>query len=166
MQQEEVSEEPKEKKKELTYEERLKAAGLTIEKARVIRDNMLFHHYHEETYKVANKLPVVLRTRDYGDAQRAMKRLEAEAPQYAVSISDLVAHCNMAASLSKYGDKSFKLYTPADDASDDEIETAFEERARFLTKVPTQIMDALLRLAGEFDEMIAAVFSTGAPEDF
>jgi len=148
------------------YLARLKKVGLSIEKARIIRDNMLFNHFHEETYLIGNKLPVVLRTRDYGDAQRAMRRLEAEAPQYAMSINDLVAHCNMAASLSKYGDKSFKLYTPDDDASEEEREESFDARSRYLQRLPTTVVDSLMSFAAEFDEMIAAVFATGAPEDF
>lgn len=149
-----------------TYAEHLGEVGLSLNKARLIRDNMLFHHYHEETYLLGNKLPVVLRTRDYGDAQRAMRRLEDESPQYAMAINDLVAHCNMAASLSKYGDTSFDLYVPADKPTQDQKETSFEERSNFLRDLPTTIVDNLMRFAGEFDAMIAAVFSEGAPEDF
>jgi len=148
------------------YKEQLKENGLTIEKARIIRDNMLFNHFHEETYMLGNKLPVVLRTRVYGDAQRAMRRLEVEAPSYAMAINDLVAHCNMAASLSKYGDTTFKLYTPKDKASDEDIEKSFEERSKFLVQLPTTLLDRIMQYAEKFDLMIAAVFADGAPEDF
>jgi len=160
---------PKEEKKknpEEEYKEQLKENGLDLEKARLIRDNMLFNHFHEETYMLGNKLPVVLRTREYGDAQRAMRRLESEAPNYAMSINDLVAHCNMAASLSKYGDKQFTLYTPEDGASEEQKEESFEIRSKFLRDLPTTIVDRLMRYAEQFDAMIAAVFATGAPEDF
>lgn len=149
-----------------TYEEQLEAAGLTIEKARVIRDNVLFKHYHEETYLIANKLPVILRTRVYEDAQRAMQRLESEAPQYPISINDLIAHCNMAASLRQYGDRKFTMYTADDKATEEQKDEAFEERSRFLAALPTNALDALMQYAAEFDEMVAAVFAKGAPEDF
>ena len=155
-----------EKTPEETYKEQLKKNNLTLEKARLIRDNMLFEHFHEETYLLGNKLPVVLRTRDYGDAQRAMRKLESESPAYAMSINDLIAHCNMAASLSKYGKTSFQLFTPADKATDEQREDSFEERSRFLVALPTTLVDSLMRYAEQFDAMIAAVFATGAPEDF
>jgi hypothetical protein len=149
-----------------SYLEQLRDFGLPVEKARMIRDNMLFNHYHEEDYLLGNKLPITIRTRDYADVQRAMRRLEAASLQYPIAVSDMIAQCNMAASLRRYGTTVFEIKTVRDGATVEEVENAFEKRLNFILGLSTTLVDKLMVQVQKFDMMISAVFADGAPEDF
>lgn len=149
-----------------TYIEGLEDVGLTVEKARVIRDAMILNHFYEEDYLISNKLHITFRTRFYGDAIRLRNRIEAAALQYPVAVTDMIAHCSLAASLRRYGKDVFDIKTKRTGATETEVEDAFEERLNYIQEIPAPILNKLVTKLQEFDNMVAAVFNDGAPEDF
>lgn len=154
---------PEEKAKE--YKERLKELGITDVVARGILEKVLVQGYYEEVVRIG-PLPVGVRTRNYKDVKRALDFLEVEKPTYPMGINDIIAKYNMAASLSKYGDTTFKFPSRKAGNTNEEIEEAFDERYSFVMELPTVAVDRLMQIIHDFDEKVAAVFAEGAPEDF
>lgn len=143
------------------YKEGLKGVGLDIAGARSIMENILIKDFYEESYRIG-PLPVKLRTRTYSDTLRAQQHLEVENPTYNMSVQDLVARYNVAASLSQYGDNKFDF--PTGPGAD--VEKAFRARLEFVMARPAIVMAKLMELVYKFDIKMAAVFSEGAPQDF
>lgn len=170
---EDTPEKTEEKKEDATpvdkakaYQEGLEAAGIKVEEAREILDDVLFKQGYNEVVKVGGKLPVTLRTRVYNDSQRVMHFLESEAPTFPMHVSDLVARYNVAASLGAYGDKVFEFPIEEGKVTVQDVEDAFHVRLRFIMALPTPVIDRLITLTGDFDRKVAAAFADGAPEDF
>jgi hypothetical protein len=152
--------------KEKDYLAGLDAVGLSRVEARTIQEAVLVGRYYEEEFTLGSKATVLLRTRGYADVQRAMRYLEVEAPTYNMAINDLIARYNMAASLVRYCDQTFKFPQKREGATSEEIEKAFMERYDFVMDLPTIAVDKLMKLNHKFDMKVAAVFEEGAPEDF
>ncbi len=157
-----------EKPKPLTAEEReaqylegLAEVDLDLASARAIMEKILVNDYYEESFMIG-PLPVKLRTRTYSDTLRAQQHLEVENPTYNMSVQDLVARYNVAASLSKYGDNVFEFPT----GSDPKTEQAFKQRLTFVMDRPAIVMAKLMELVYRFDLKMGAVFAEGAPQDF
>lgn len=146
---------------EIQYKEGLKSVGLDITGARAIMEGILIKNFYEESYRIG-PLPVKLRTRTYNDTLRAQQHLEVENPTYNMSVNDLVARYNVAASLAQYGDKKFEFPEEAGT----EVEKAFQQRLAFVMARPAIVMAKLMELAYKFDLKMAAVFAEGAPQDF
>lgn len=164
MQGDRKKEEPKPltaEEKEALYLEGLEEVGLDLKSARAIMEKILVNDYYEEAFRIG-PLPVKLRTRTYSDTLRAQQHLEVENPTYNMSVQDLVARYNVAASLSKYGDNVFEF--PTD--SDQKTEAAFRQRLQFVMGRPAIVMAKLMELVYRFDLKMGAVFAEGAPQDF
>lgn len=146
---------------ETQYKEGLDAVSLDITGARAIMEGILIKNFYEESYRVG-PLPVKLRTRTYSDTLRAQQHLEVENPTYNMSVNDLVARYNVAASLSQYGDRKFEF--PEEAGA--EVEKAFQQRLAFVMARPAIVMAKLMELVYKFDIKMAAVFAEGAPQDF
>lgn len=151
--------------KAVDYAKGLKAVGLSSEEARAILETVLVNETYAETRKMG-PIEVVIRTRNYKDANRTLRFLELEKPTYALGINDLIARYNMAASLVSYGKNKFEHPTKKDGASDEDIENAFHVRLAFVFELPVVAVDKLQQLVYDFDQKIGAVFADGAPEDF
>jgi len=147
--------------KEALYTKGLEEAGLTLPEARAIMEKILVNDFYEESFTIG-PLPVKLRTRTYSDTLRAQQHLEVENPTYNMSVQDLVARYNVAASLSKYGDNIFEF--PTD--SEQKTEAAFQQRLAFVMGRPAIVMAKLMELVYRFDLKMGAVFAEGAPQDF
>jgi hypothetical protein len=143
------------------YKEGLEGVGLDITGARAIMEGILIKNFYEESYRIG-PLPIKLRTRTYSDTLRAQQHLEVENPTYNMSVNDLVARYNVAASLSQYGDRKFEF--PEEAGA--EVEKAFQQRLAFVMARPAIVMAKLMELAYKFDIKMAAVFAEGAPQDF
>lgn len=143
-----------------TYEEGLKEVGLTLGQAREIMEHVLTNNYYEKQFFIAS-LPVTLRTRTYHDTVRLHRFLTAESPTYQASIQDLIARHNLAASLSRFGDNLFEF--PDDEKK---AEEAFDARHKFVESRNEFVVTRLMKLAYEFDTLLAKVFADGAPQDF
>jgi len=159
--------EPEEKKAlspaelETQYKTGLEEVDLDITGARSIMENILIKDYYEESHRLG-PLPVKLRTRTYTDTLRAQQHLEVENPTYNMSVQDLVARYNVAASLSLYGDNKFEFPT----GTGAEVEKAFQQRLTFIMSRPAIVMAKLMELVYRFDINLAAVYAEGAPQDF
>jgi hypothetical protein len=147
------------------YAKGLKSVGLSPEEARAILEMVLVSDNYEESRKMG-PIEVVIRTRNYKDANRTLRFLELEKPTYALGINDLIARYNMAASLVSYGKNVFSHPSKKNGASDEEIENAFHERLAFVFELPVVAVDKLQQLVYDLDQKIGAVFAEGAPEDF
>jgi hypothetical protein len=143
-----------------TYEGGLASVGLTLADARRIMEEILVDNCYQETVYIAS-LPVTLRTRSYHDTVRLHRFMTAENPAYQASIQDVIARHNLAASLTKYGDKEF-------DFPDDEklAETAFDKRMQFIETRNALVVGRLMKLVYDFDNKMTKVFADGAPQDF
>lgn len=143
-----------------SYEEGLKSVGLTLPEARSIMEQILVNNFYEETFYIQS-LPVKFRTRSYHDTVRLHQYLTAESPTYQASVQDLIARHNLAAALSKFGDREF---TFPDDAK--EAEDAFDKRMTFVETRVEHTVTRLMKLVFKFDQKLTKVFADGAPQDF
>lgn len=159
---------PEEKAKR--YLEGLAMVGVTQEEARSILDSVLFNEYYEETVTIGRGVTAVIRTRTYNDTQRMLRILEAEAPKMPVHYNDILARCNVAASLVEYNQKKFTAPVRSDGMSRDAFkkleEEAFHDKVEYVLQLPTPVMSKLMNMVALFDSKILAVFDEGAPEDF
>ncbi len=162
----------KDKKKLTTQEERaqnynegLVAADITSSNARTIVDAMLEKGAYEEDFRIAGKLTITLRSRDYGDVQRTMRFLESENPTFVQNINDFISRYNLAASLKRYNTDVFD-FPDRRKFSVNDVEAAFDKRLEYLTGIPTSVLDRMMQCLVAFDIKVAASLAEGAPEDF
>jgi len=147
------------------YLEGLKKVELSVDRARALMDEMLEKGYCTETHNWRQNTKVVIRTRNYQDTLRTQRYLEVESPTYAANVDEIIMRYNTAASLVQYGDHAFEH--PEDtEASDEKVERAFDQRLKFVERLPNVVMGKLSTLVHNMDVRVAAVFAEGAPEDF
>jgi hypothetical protein len=152
-------------KKAKNYSEGLEAAELTLAEARTIVDAMMEKGAYEEDFRIAGRLTITLRSRDYGDVQRTMRFLEAENPTFVQNINDFVSRYNLAASLKRYNTDTFEFPQRRPDNTE-AVENAFDKRLNYLAKIPTPVLDRMMQSLVAFDIKVAAALAEGAPEDF
>jgi hypothetical protein len=159
---------PEEKAKR--YLEGLSAVGVTQGEARAILDAVLFNDYYEEIVEIGRGVVAVIRTRTYTDTQRMLRMAEAEAPQIPRHYNDILARCNVAASLVEYNKERFSVPVKTEGMTRDAFkkleEEAFQDKLEYLMNLPTPVVTKLIYHVSRFDEKILAVFEEGAPEDF
>jgi len=146
------------------YNSKLKAVGLTKETATVIMEAILFEGVYVKEYTLLNRIKVMVGTRSYKDIQRATRLLEAENPQTAAHVNDLIARFNVAASLRSFGDKQFKH--PDASEGEEKVDDAFFERLDFIMNKPALVVDALIRIVNQFDTMTRVIFTEDAVQNF
>ena len=147
----------------LSYQERLRKAGITEEHARRVVDTVLIGEQYLHEVDLTPNLTVVFTTRVYKDTQRVSRVLEAEAPTFDMHVNDLIARYNLAASLHQYGSTRFSPRNPDDDEKDVE---AFDERLRFIMRLPEVAVRRLFDELNKFDREINVIFSEGVVQDF
>jgi len=149
------------------YLKGLKQAGITREQARIILDTLLFEGKYTKEYRITKKFKVTLGTRTYVDVQRALRYIESEAPTSPIHMDDLFSRYNLAASLVAYGDRKFDFPDSAK-LNDDPmaVEDAFQIRFNFVMQLTTPMATRLNSCMIQFDTILNAVLSEGAPEDF
>ena len=150
------------------YYKGLEAVGVTVDEARRILDEILFEKYHEETFKLNSKRSFKLRTRVYRDVERALRRIEAEAPTLPSHFEDLLCRYNVAASLAAFGDDtySFPDRTKDKNVTAEAVEDAFEQRWEVVMSLPTAVFHRIHQSLVKFDLKMQAILAEGAPEDF
>lgn len=141
---------------EKTWEQRIKAIGLSKEAAFKIIDEMLTEGRCEKTYAVTKKVSVTFQTRDFNAHERLQKALEADSPQFMGTVSMIMSKYNLAASLLKYGGREFK---PTKEGQPKE---AFD----FISGLPYMVFSLLLQKLVRFDELVLTVMDEGALENF
>lgn len=138
---------------EMTYEQRLKAAGITKEDAMRILDALLSQGYYEQTYQLTSKTRVTFRTRGLDAHDDFQHRLEDAAPQYSSTMSLLMSKIYLARSLVALGERKFDPSKP-------------EETLKFLTKMPFVLFNVLCQKLSKFDAATLVAMDEGAIANF
>ena len=138
------------------YQARLKEAGIPLEQARIIYDELLTKGYHEETIMLRKGIRAVFRTRQYDDTLRLQTEFESVQPRLAMTQGDIVTRFNLAASLYEWKGEAIKH-----EGDDD-----FDKALALVRKLPGPVFSLLAGELSKFDEKIMLVFSPGSTENF
>jgi len=144
--------------------EEIELENLTSEEAAKILDQVITNGMYEETYKMG-RMVVRLRTRTTSDADRVIEAIQDFKPETNGTLSHLIARMNLAASISKFGDKQFNFTAP-NDGDQEVLELEFTERYNFLSNVPSQIFFALTQILERFDRRVQLACDPRAIENF
>lgn len=148
-----------------TYADRLREAGLDLEKAAKIVDAVLLDGYYAEDFPVTKNVKIRLRTRTARDTKRAQDILEANRPAYDHHYNEWFTRLLLAASLEQWG--TDKLPHPTKKTTQEDIEKMFQERINY---VDNTMSDPAMRIAFQklfkFDRMVAVALEEGAIENF
>ena len=139
----------------LTYEDRIKVQGITLEEARVIVDALMTEGVYQKKYSVTRKHTVVFKTRDMGDQGKFTQDLEADRPMYAATSNALLTRHNLAASLVSFGTNDAGTNFPG-----------YEKALEFALKLPEQVFRILVEKLRKFDILVMTVMDEGALENF
>lgn len=135
----------------LTYEERLKAQGITMEEALVIVDALMSKGVYKRKYSVTKKHMVEFKTRSMEDQSRYVKDLEDDRPMYAATSNAMISRHNLSASLVAFKGTEFEDY---------------EHAFKFVVRLPEQVFRILIEKLRKFDILIMTVMDEGALENF
>lgn len=148
-----------------SYEEKLKEAGLTREKAAEIIDAVLLKGFYAEDIKVTSKVKVRLRTRNARDTKRAQEILEAQRFTIDAHYSESWSRLLLAASLEQFGDDKFVHPNPRKD-SYETTEKAFQERIAYVEGLPDPALRVLFGKLWKFDNRVSVALEEGSIENF
>lgn len=148
-----------------TWEDRLKAAGLTPDQGLAILDAMIERGFYEKTFPLyGGKRNLILRTRDGYSRQRVANALDAlRTNDPRVHYQTTMRLC-LAGSLVQFGKKTLAFAAP--DADLDAQETAFNDRLKYLDSIGDPFLDTLYTILTQFDRWTFAALSNGAPSGF
>jgi hypothetical protein len=146
------------------WAEEVELEGMTLNEAAEILDSVITNGMYEESYKMG-KLVVRVRTRNTYDADRVIESIQDFKPETNGTLTHLIARMNLAASISKFGEREFN-FTPTNDGNRDAIETEFGERYNFLSSIPSQIFFSLTQILEKFDRRVQLACDSRAIENF
>lgn len=146
------------------YQEYLKEQGISLDEAQDIVDSLFTQGYYEEPVPLTKRIKAILRTREHGDTLRLQMALELHRPVYSHVLEEITARYNMAASLTRFGDKVFAH--PDRDTDKEEVEKLFDERLKFVERMADPAFYKLSTLLARFDRKVAAVMREGVAENF
>lgn len=135
----------------LTYEERLKAQGITMEEALVIVDALMSKGVYKRKYAVTKKHEVEFKTRSMEDQGQFVKDLESDSPMYAATTNAMLSRHNLSASLVAFKGTKFEDY---------------EHALAFAVKLPEPVFRILIEKLRKFDILVMTVMDEGALENF
>lgn len=148
-----------------TYEDQLRDAGVTRERAAQMVDAIMERGYWAEDVKITKSTSVRFRTRSSRDRTRAMERVEVAKPSFDAHYYDLMNKLLLAASLEAFG--KIKFDHPGPGAKPEDVEKAFEARFSYVDAVMAEPAYALLlRAFLKFDEKVRVVTAEGVVENF
>lgn len=149
----------------LTWEDRIKEAGLTVNQATEILDALLERGYYEKEFRLyGGRRQLVLRSRDHYCRQRltqALDQLITNDPRVHLQTQMRML---LAGSLVQFGKKT--LVHAAVDADIDAKNTAFNDRLKFIDTIGEPFLDVLYESLSKFDAWVYAALSNGAPSNF
>jgi len=148
-----------------SFEEKLKAAGLTREKAAEIVDGVLLKGFYAETLKITSTVNVRLRTRNARDVKRIQEMLEAQRFTIDSHYSEVWSRLLLAASLESFAKDKFNHANPRTD-SFEEVEKSFMERVTYVDALPDPALRVLLAKLWKFDNRISVAIEEGSIENF
>lgn len=162
---EEASKDEEALKPMLSFEEKLKTAGLTKAKAAEIVDAVLLKGHYAETVKITSTVNVRLRTRNARDIRRAQEILEAQRFTLDSHYSEMWGRILLAASLESFAKDTFTHPNPRKDKYED-IEKAFQERLAYVDALPDPALRVLLAKLWKFDNQVSIALEEGTIENF
>lgn len=148
-----------------SFEEKLKAAGLTRDQASEIIDAVLLKGFWAEDIKVTSKIKVRLRTRNARDTKRAQEILEAQRFTMDAHYSESWFRLLLAASLEQFGDDKFVHPNYRKDGFE-AIEKAYQDRIVYVEGLPDPALRVLFSKLSKFDNRVAVALEEGSIENF
>ena len=148
-----------------SYEEKLKEAGLTKDKAAEIIDAVLLKGFYAEDIKVTSKVKVRLRTRNARDTKRAQEMLEAQRFTIDAHYTETWSRLLLAASLEQFGDDKFTHPSPRKEAFE-VIEMAYQDRVAYVESLPDPALRVLFGKLWKFDNRVSVALEEGSIENF
>lgn len=148
----------------VSYEEKLKDAGVTKEQAASIVNSIMTKGFWSEEVKVTATIRVRFRTRSKKDTTRAQNYVEGQRPQYAGHYAELMNHALLAASLEQLGAEKFEH--PGRTASTDDVEKAYSNRFAYIETLADPMYRLLAGKLVAFDQKVAVVLEEGTVENF
>lgn len=149
------------------YKERLAEAGISLDFARHVLDQVLMHgtHYAEEV-KIGPSVRVKFRTREVHDSMRIFKAIEDQAPRFVETSDDIKVRYMLASSLEMYGTKTFVFPVLEKPEDMSKLDDAFNERLFFVCRLNDFALPLLMKEFNKFDTKIRLILSEGAVEAF
>jgi hypothetical protein len=148
-----------------SYEEKLKEAGISRDKAAEIIDAVLLKGFYAEDIKVTSKVKLRLRTRNARDTKRAQEILEAQRFTIDSHYSESWSRLLLAASMEQFGDDKFVHPNPRKEAYD-VIEKAFQDRISYVESLPDPALRVLFGKLWKFDNRVSVALEEGSIENF
>lgn len=148
-----------------SFEERLKDAGLTREKAAEIIDAVLLKGFYAEDIKITSTVKMRLRTRNARDTKRAQEILEAQRFTIDAHYSESWGRLLLAASLEGFANDKFVHPNPRKD-NYETIEKAYQERIAYVDALPDPALRVMLQRLYKFDNRISIALEEGSIENF
>jgi hypothetical protein len=148
-----------------TFEEKLKEAGLSREKAAEIIDAVLLKGFYAEDIKITSTVKMRLRTRNARDTKRAQEILEAQRFTIDAHYSESWGRLLLAASLESFGNDKFVHPNPRKD-SYEIIEKSYQERIAFVDALPDPALRVMLQRLYKFDSRVSVALEEGSIENF
>lgn len=142
-----------EKSSEMTYEQKIKNHGLTMDGALDIVNAILDNGYYEKEYKVTPRWTVLFRTRNTTDQDRVLRRIEEANPQFPATVTQILAKYNLAASMMRFKNVDFG-------------KKDFEDRMKFVLNLPEVVLRVLTGKLARFDQLMLDVLDEGAIQNF
>jgi len=147
-----------------SYEQILEEAEVSLDKARVIVDDLLTKGYYEEDVPVTKSSFVTFRTRTHSDYRRYLRAIEMINPKYIDEQQEIQLRYFLAASLVSFKGHAFEH--PRPNSSDSAVEKAFDARLEWITSQPDTVINLLAIKLSKFDRMVKIVMSEGVVENF
>ncbi len=141
---------------EASYEERLERVECSLEEARIIVDALMTAGYYEKRYQLTKKYSVVMRTRGVSDQERLQNAIEANVPQYAITMNEMTSKYNLAACLAELQASATVKFGPDD----------FDGAIKVVNKLSLPLFNALVNVLARFDALTFTVLSKGVIENF
>lgn len=148
----------------VSYEEKLKDAGVTKEQAASVVNSIMTKGFWSEEIKVTTTMRARFRTRSKKDTTRAQAFVEQQRPQYESHYAELLTHSLLAASLEQFGSDKFEH--PGRKASDKEVEAAYQDRYAYVENLADPVYRLLATKLVAFDRKVAIVLEEGTIENF
>lgn len=150
----------------MTWEARVKAAGLTEDQAQHILTEILTKGYFERSFVVYGRVPVVLRSRDGYVRGRLLEIYDQFRVMDPRVYSETYLRVALAGSLVKFGAETFPHAAPSE-RDPQKLEAAFSERLAAVNGMADPVLEeTLFPLISRFDQWVYAALSNGAPVGF
>lgn len=148
----------------VAYENRLRAANVTVTQAHEIIDAVLLQGFYSEDVTLTPTIHARFRTRSARDTKRAQEMLETQRLTYDIHYAEIMARYLLAASLESLG--TTRLPHSARTAKAEEVEQAYQTRLKFVEELADPALRLLLQKLSKFDQRVNTVLEEGAIENF